>query len=103
MISTDFLGSSDDWTSGLALAPDGKIVAVGYWLNRPSSTSNIEVARYNADVSLDPSFSDNGKLLDVSTADSTLSTLSCNPTASLSSRAPWDAPMSRPGPTPADS
>jgi uncharacterized delta-60 repeat protein len=55
---TDFGGFDEAF--GMALQPDGKIVVVG-----DSGTSGIDfaVARYNADGSLDPTFSGDGKQL----------------------------------------
>jgi uncharacterized delta-60 repeat protein len=62
-VATDFAGS-EDWAWGLDITPDGKIVVAGYQLNRAASSAAIEVARYNADGSLDSTFSGDGKVLD---------------------------------------
>jgi uncharacterized delta-60 repeat protein len=51
---TDFGGRFDE-ALGLAIQPDGKILAVG------RATDDIAVARYESDGSLDASFSRNGK------------------------------------------
>lgn len=56
-VLTDF-GGSDDLLNGMALAPDGKIVAVGF----TSDKKSWEVARYNSDGSLDPTFGSGGKV-----------------------------------------
>lgn len=53
--STNFVVDFDS-AEGVALQPDGKIVAVG------ASEGTFAVARYNADGSLDPTFSGDGKL-----------------------------------------
>jgi uncharacterized delta-60 repeat protein len=54
------IGSGDDTCLNMALAPDGKIVAVGY----SNNGSNIDVAlvRYNPDGTLDTSFNGTGKV-----------------------------------------
>jgi len=52
--TTDFAGDSDSaW--GVAVQPGGKVVVAG------GSNSDFALARYNADGSLDTSFSDDGK------------------------------------------
>lgn len=58
-VTTDF-GASDDAT-GLALQSDGKIVAVGGSGVYYSDERDFAVARYNADGSLDTSFSADGR------------------------------------------
>jgi uncharacterized delta-60 repeat protein len=60
-VTTDF--GSYDWTSGLALQQDGKIVAVGGTLfgGVPANESDFAVARYQPDGSLDTGFSGDGK------------------------------------------
>ncbi|MCB0156272.1 MAG: DUF11 domain-containing protein, partial [Anaerolineae bacterium] len=57
-VFTDF-GDSPEYITGLALQPDGKIVAVG-----ENSVNNYDfaVARYNSDGSLDSSFGGDGKV-----------------------------------------
>src|SRR5207244_9438038 len=57
-VLTDF-GGKDDLLNGMALAPDGKIVAVGF----TSDAKAWEVARYNSDGSLDPTFGSGGKVM----------------------------------------
>jgi uncharacterized delta-60 repeat protein len=56
MQTTDFGGGADD-AAAVALAPYGKIVAVG----RRGPGGAFAVARYKPDGTLDPSFSGNGK------------------------------------------
>ncbi len=58
--NTDFAGSSDQ-THTLALQPDGKILAGGYFYS-PATGTDFAMARYNADGSLDSSFGVNGKV-----------------------------------------
>jgi uncharacterized delta-60 repeat protein len=48
----------DDWCHGLALQPDGKIIAGGYAWN--GTDSDIVLLRLNPDGSLDSSFGDSG-------------------------------------------
>ncbi len=55
--ATDF-ASSNDAANGVALQPDGKIVVAG-----SGGSSDIAVARYNPDGSLDSTFDGDGKLL----------------------------------------
>jgi uncharacterized delta-60 repeat protein len=55
---TDF-GGKDDLLHGVALAPDGKIVAVGSTADKKA----WEVARYNSDGSLDATFGSGGKVV----------------------------------------
>jgi uncharacterized delta-60 repeat protein len=62
-VTTDFASSSEDRATAIATAPDGKLVAVGYRLRRADFTSEIELARYNSDGSLDASFDGDGKVL----------------------------------------
>jgi uncharacterized delta-60 repeat protein len=54
--------TSDDRAYGVAIQPDGKIVAVGY-AGRPfaATDDSFAVARYNPDGSLDTTFSGDGK------------------------------------------
>src|SRR5207247_301788 len=52
---------SDDFADGVALQPDGKIVAAGYSYDGGSSY-DFALARYNADGSLDTSFNGTGTL-----------------------------------------
>jgi uncharacterized delta-60 repeat protein len=53
------VGSGNDYAYGVALQPDGRIVAAGY-----ATTSNADFAavRYNTDGSLDSSFNGSGKV-----------------------------------------
>ena len=53
------IGSGDDYASGVALQPDGKIIAVGYSYN--GSDDVFALARYNSDGSLDDTFGEGGK------------------------------------------
>jgi len=57
-VTTDIAGS-DDFASGVAFAPDGKIVAAG---NTIAATLDFAVARYKRHGTLDPSFSTDGKV-----------------------------------------
>jgi uncharacterized delta-60 repeat protein len=59
IVITDILGH-DDAVTGLALQPDGKIVAAGK--ARTSSAWNVAVVRYNTNGSVDSSFGTNGKV-----------------------------------------
>ncbi len=59
MLTTDF-SSPTDVINSVALQPDGKIVVVGYTNN--GSNNDIAIARYNADGTLDNTFSGDGKL-----------------------------------------
>lgn len=54
-VTTDFNGTSD-FATAVAIQPDGKIVAAGYF------DTNFAVARYNTNGSLDTSFSGDGKV-----------------------------------------
>ncbi len=60
-LMTNFTGS-DDRAYGLAIQPDGKIVAVGY-VGKPfaATDESFAIARYNPDGSLDTTFSGDGK------------------------------------------
>jgi uncharacterized delta-60 repeat protein len=57
---TTAIGPSDDEAYGLALQPDGKVVAAG--LSRNGSQTVFAVARYNPNGSLDTSFNGTGKV-----------------------------------------
>ena len=57
--TTDFGGH--DGAHGLAIQSDGKIVAAGYHYTADRHIAEIALARYNADGSLDSSFSGDGK------------------------------------------
>ena len=54
------IGSGFDWATGLALAPDGKIVVTGASSN--GMNFDFALVRYNADGSLDTTFGNGGKL-----------------------------------------
>ena len=58
IVTTDFGGGRDEGT-GLAIQPDGKLVAVG----RSSRGADFALARYNSDGSLDASFGSGGRVL----------------------------------------
>jgi uncharacterized delta-60 repeat protein len=61
-VVADFEGM-DDWANSIAIQPDGKIVAAGFSRNTANGTgSQFAVARYNADGSLDTTFSGDGKV-----------------------------------------
>jgi uncharacterized delta-60 repeat protein len=59
-VTTDF-GHGNDFASGLALQPDGKIVAVGSVSD--GTTGHFGAARYNPDGSLDPTFDGDGMVV----------------------------------------
>jgi uncharacterized delta-60 repeat protein len=54
IVMTDFFGQPDQ-ALGLVLLPDGKLVAGGY-ASRPSTGSDLALARYNANGSIDKTF-----------------------------------------------
>jgi uncharacterized delta-60 repeat protein len=60
MVTTDFGGAAFDAAFGVALQPNGKIVAAGGTFSFPSA--DFALARYKADGSLDPSFGTGGKV-----------------------------------------
>ena len=65
-----------DYAFDLAIQPDGKIVVAGRSTNAlSSSTSDVSLARYNADGSLDTGFGMNGKTLVVETGNQFFSSL----------------------------
>ena len=57
LVTTDFSGAFDG-ASGLVVQPDGKIVAAGI-----SGFSDVALARYNSDGSLDPTFGSGGRVV----------------------------------------
>ena len=57
-IVTTAIGSGDDLASGVAIQPDGKIIAIGYCANR--NNRDFTLVRYNADGNLDESFDGDG-------------------------------------------
>ena len=58
-VTTDF--GSADYGWGLALQNDGKIIVSGY--SGPYPSTNVALARYNTDGSLDTSFNGTGKVI----------------------------------------
>lgn len=58
-VVTDFAGGSDS-ALGVAIQPDGRIVAAG--ASSAGTTSDFALVRYNTDGSLDPSFGAGGKV-----------------------------------------
>lgn len=62
VVTTDLGSGKSDYASGLALQADGKVVLVGASPG-PQGWSNIGLARYNADGSLDTSFGQGGRVL----------------------------------------
>jgi uncharacterized delta-60 repeat protein len=57
----NFPGFTDEDVRGLALQPDGKIVAVGRVVDPSYIETYVALARYNADGSLDTSFNGTGR------------------------------------------
>lgn len=55
------VGGGMDWGKATAVQVDGKIVVAGY-TSKVGSNTDVVVARYNPDGSLDPTFDDDGKL-----------------------------------------
>jgi hypothetical protein len=62
LVVTDFAGGLDR-IRGLALQPDGKLVAVGETASTGDGSRDFAMARYNSDGSLDSSFGEEGWLL----------------------------------------
>lgn len=63
-LSLDFPGSRSDAASGVAIQPDGKLIAGGTRSN--GSSNDFSLARYDADRTLNASFSGDGmQLVDV--------------------------------------
>ena len=60
-VTTDF-ASGSDFASGVALQSDGKLVAAGTTEPPGGVGTDLAVARYNADGSLDPSFGGDGRV-----------------------------------------
>jgi uncharacterized delta-60 repeat protein len=60
---TTAISSNNDYATGVAVQPDGKIVICGYTYN--GSTYDIALARYNTNGTLDNSFDGDGKLITV--------------------------------------
>jgi uncharacterized delta-60 repeat protein len=61
MVTTDINGSNN-WANAIALQSDGRIVLAGNGLGSNHQSDNFAVARYNADGTLDTSFSSDGWL-----------------------------------------
>jgi uncharacterized delta-60 repeat protein len=59
-VLTNF-GGSDEWGRAVAIQPDGKLVIAGHVLK--GSTTDVIVARYHPDGSLDSTFSGDGKVV----------------------------------------
>lgn len=69
VVTTDF-GRPTDGINKIAIDSDGKIVAVGFSANSDSTSSDLALARYVSDGSLDRDFLSNGKVtLDVDDID----------------------------------
>jgi uncharacterized delta-60 repeat protein len=62
-LTTDFGTSNDDDAYGIAVQPDGKVIAAGYSYNSATSHTDFAVVRYNSDGSLDTTFDGDGKAL----------------------------------------
>ena len=62
LVMTNIFGrtASTDWVRGVARQTDGKLVVVGYTTETGSGSYGLAVARYNADGSLDSTFSGDG-------------------------------------------
>ncbi len=60
-VTTDF-SNGNDRASGIAIQPDGKIVAGGSTRPGPNNVSVLLIARYNSNGSLDTSFDGDGKV-----------------------------------------
>jgi uncharacterized delta-60 repeat protein len=58
-VNTDFVGGSEE-ARGVAIQPDGKIIADGY-ANTARGPSDFAVVRYNRDGSLDTTFGNGGR------------------------------------------
>jgi uncharacterized delta-60 repeat protein len=61
-VSTAITGNQGSWVYGVAIQPDGRIVAAGSANNSPHG-SDFALARYRPDGGLDNSFGSNGKVL----------------------------------------
>ena len=59
-VTTDFVGGHDV-VSGIAVQPDGRVVAAGVTF-RPGGADSFGIARYRADGSLDPTFGTGGRV-----------------------------------------
>lgn len=62
-VTTDLVTGEQEEALGVAIQPDGKIVVVGYTGTAgPGGPSNVALARYNLDGSLDATFGVEGKI-----------------------------------------
>jgi uncharacterized delta-60 repeat protein len=61
LVAFDYGGAGDDRATGVAIQADGKIVLVGTCQQNAGGTTDIAMARLNADGSLDPSFTGDGR------------------------------------------
>jgi uncharacterized delta-60 repeat protein/uncharacterized repeat protein (TIGR01451 family) len=63
-VTTVFNGNGDNFINGIAVQPDGKIVAAGFALDDdPALYDDFALARYRPDGALDTSFGSGGKVL----------------------------------------
>jgi uncharacterized delta-60 repeat protein len=63
-VRSEFGSGTSDWTSALALQPDGKIVVAGYaYASETGGNPAFALARYRANGTLDPTFGTNGTAL----------------------------------------
>src|SRR4051812_36799290 len=60
VVTTD-VGGGNDYASGVALQPDGKIVVVGG--SYGGSSTDFSIVRYNANGTLDSTFNSTGKVV----------------------------------------
>ncbi|MBI4403125.1 MAG: hypothetical protein HY537_03145 [Deltaproteobacteria bacterium] len=60
-VLTDFNSGNESRVKSIAVAADGKILAVG-WTSGSNNTTDIALARYNTDGSLDSTFGTGGKV-----------------------------------------
>ena len=63
LVTTSFGGVGRDSAAAVLAQPDGKIVVVGDSVTAGFSSTEIALARYNRDGSLDTSFGSGGKVL----------------------------------------
>lgn len=59
----NMIGTTEDVAESAVLQPDGKIVVVGYSWNPGYTDTDLAMARYNSDGSLDTTFGNGGKVL----------------------------------------
>ena len=60
-VATTAFGSTEDVISGVAIQPDGKIIAAGFTLD-PVDNSSFALARFTSSGTLDPTFDGDGKV-----------------------------------------